>query len=302
MARPLSVRMFSFTIIQINDFHAHIGNEYQLITWSKDKTLRFWPLNRETMQKVGVTNEPGMKGRAKAKQTDETISFRCPPADVENGPALVSAPKGRRSILAGVRTGPGDITINPVLLPQHGSGARASRLERLTLHNNRGSENLDKRALSKSRTSTVLLVAPSNADRRDGTMSKGNARGSKATEPFTWLSSITADANNPVPQARLSSDSRPPSAPDREGSGSGHKRRSMSRSREDEVPREQENTTSLLDESDFVLYLQTPPDLNLSLFRINTVVNKLTPAKVKLERVTFCTIVSNLRLSKPMIK
>lgn len=31
--------------------HADVdGGEYQLITWSKDRTLRFWPVDEDTMQ------------------------------------------------------------------------------------------------------------------------------------------------------------------------------------------------------------------------------------------------------------
>ena len=32
------------------------GAEYQLITWSKDRTLRFWPVDSETME-AGASSE-----------------------------------------------------------------------------------------------------------------------------------------------------------------------------------------------------------------------------------------------------
>ena len=35
-------------------------NDYQLITWSKDKTLRFWPLSRDTMLVSFVLNKASM--------------------------------------------------------------------------------------------------------------------------------------------------------------------------------------------------------------------------------------------------
>ena len=37
-------------------FHAE-GAEYQLITWSKDRTLRFWPMDSETME-ASISSTP----------------------------------------------------------------------------------------------------------------------------------------------------------------------------------------------------------------------------------------------------
>ncbi|KAF4584993.1 hypothetical protein EYR40_001819 [Pleurotus pulmonarius] len=117
------------------------ATEYQLITWSKDRTLRFWPMDQETMQKVGHTYSPP-RGRARYPTiNDQNISFRNPPEGTEYHPAL-SAPIGHRSILAEVRAAPprtrrGDL----------GSAHRASLHERFA-------------AAKGSNGSTALLSAP----------------------------------------------------------------------------------------------------------------------------------------------
>ncbi|OCH85322.1 hypothetical protein OBBRIDRAFT_828983 [Obba rivulosa] len=73
------------------------GLDFQLITWSKDKTLRFWPVNTEIMQKAGATP----KARAGNMEPDHR-SFSHPPIGMDLPPAL-SAPVGNRAILAEVR-------------------------------------------------------------------------------------------------------------------------------------------------------------------------------------------------------
>ncbi|KAI5119541.1 hypothetical protein M0805_008527 [Coniferiporia weirii] len=225
------------------------GNDkdFQLITWSKDKTLRFRPIGRDIMQKVGASREPVEKSH-KVRHTEEWVSFRSPPIGTGHLPAL-SAPRGHRSILAGVRATPFTVQTNPVLLPHHGSAARASRHE-----------------LFKEKEWTMnnaqRLLAAHAADRHDGTMSKGSTKGGRPRmDPATWLSSFRAESVGP---ARLSSGSRPPSNADRDVLNvESSQRRSPSRGRIEEGPRDSNN--ALLDE-------------------INTVVNKLTPTKIKLER------------------
>ncbi|KAJ7739030.1 hypothetical protein DFH07DRAFT_983862 [Mycena maculata] len=99
------------------------GTTFQLITWSKDRTLRFWPVDPETMQKVGYVRPPEpLLGTAPSTPPAPTFSFRNPPPpplDALPGtdtpgagvtsPTLptLSAPVGTRTILAGVRAGPG---------------------------------------------------------------------------------------------------------------------------------------------------------------------------------------------------
>ncbi|KAF7309628.1 WD-REPEATS-REGION domain-containing protein [Mycena indigotica] len=95
------------------------GTTFQLITWSKDRTLKFWPVDEEMMQKVGHirsdTEEPSIVAEQDHKAS---FSFRNPPipeasedsvSSVSGGAvasmALLSAPIGARMILAGVRAG-----------------------------------------------------------------------------------------------------------------------------------------------------------------------------------------------------
>ncbi|KAJ3564713.1 hypothetical protein NP233_g8108 [Leucocoprinus birnbaumii] len=128
-----------------------VPDEFQLITWSKDRTLRFWPVESETLQKVGhkTTTDP-TRGRSRLSKTrlqSETISYRNPPENQVTTPAL-SNPIGNRPILAEVRaplppqrpafnrahthaqahTTP-TVNANPVMQPHFGSAARASVLE-----------------------------------------------------------------------------------------------------------------------------------------------------------------------------
>ncbi|KAF5346263.1 hypothetical protein D9756_011276 [Leucocoprinus leucothites] len=136
-------------------------DEFQLITWSKDRTLRFWPVDTETLQKVGHTpssSDPTSRGRSrlsKSRLQNQIITYRNPPETQATTPAL-SNPIGNRPILAEVRaplppnrpalsrahtasnvhvhTSGGGMTgvptsNNPVMQPHFGSAARASVLE-----------------------------------------------------------------------------------------------------------------------------------------------------------------------------
>ncbi|KAG6909082.1 hypothetical protein DXG01_002063 [Tephrocybe rancida] len=77
-------------------------DEYQLITWSKDRTLRFWPVEPEVMEEVGHDVSPTRGRRPSKSGRSPSISYRNPPEGMEHLPAL-SAPVGYRSILAEVR-------------------------------------------------------------------------------------------------------------------------------------------------------------------------------------------------------
>ncbi|KAJ7084577.1 hypothetical protein B0H15DRAFT_386319 [Mycena belliarum] len=89
------------------------GTSFQLITWSKDRTLRFWPVDAETMQKVGYVRPELLPTSPPSSPAPPTFSFRSPPPP-EGGAAqsltsppmrALSAPIGARAILAGVRAG-----------------------------------------------------------------------------------------------------------------------------------------------------------------------------------------------------
>ncbi|KAJ7500604.1 hypothetical protein B0H11DRAFT_784912 [Mycena galericulata] len=92
------------------------GATFQLITWSKDRTLRFWPVELEMMQKVGYVRPP--EPLPSAVPSTPTFSFRNPPPpppdalvgeETQSLPSpalpLLSAPIGARNVLAGVRVG-----------------------------------------------------------------------------------------------------------------------------------------------------------------------------------------------------
>ncbi|KAF7308677.1 WD-REPEATS-REGION domain-containing protein [Mycena chlorophos] len=98
------------------------GSNFQLITWSKDCTLRFWVVDSDTMQKVGyVRSEAALPKESAESEEKQTFSFRNPPAESlgdsisstsTNSLGLtsppipsLSAPIGARMILAGVRAG-----------------------------------------------------------------------------------------------------------------------------------------------------------------------------------------------------
>ncbi|KIL61826.1 hypothetical protein M378DRAFT_13285, partial [Amanita muscaria Koide BX008] len=61
--------------------------EFQLITWSKDRTLKFWPIDGDVMQKVGY--DPDL-ARSKQESTTSSrvraISFRNPPEGAGSRP------------------------------------------------------------------------------------------------------------------------------------------------------------------------------------------------------------------------
>ncbi|KAL5504871.1 hypothetical protein ACEPAH_7534 [Sanghuangporus vaninii] len=223
---------------------------FQLITWSKDKTLRFWAIGRDIIQKAGTPRE--LKGTSfKPRQRDESVSFRAQPSGTGALPAL-SAPTGARSILAGVRASPLTPQNNPILLPHQGSAARGTR-----------HESVKERELLPNQAQRFL--ASGIVDRRDGTMSKGSTKGGRSQmDHATWLSSFKREG---IEHSRLSSGSpRPPSSSRRDASDfDSSRRRSSSRGGPEELSRESDSSAILLDE-------------------INTAVNKLTPAKVKLER------------------
>jgi len=90
----------------------HDDREFQLVTWSKDRTLRLWPIDSSTMKAAG--HVPGTKIkihlRRAATEHDSPAdhdTFRLPPSQDSTGGTepQVSAPLGNRSILAGVQAG-----------------------------------------------------------------------------------------------------------------------------------------------------------------------------------------------------
>ncbi|KAF9244268.1 hypothetical protein BU15DRAFT_86169 [Melanogaster broomeanus] len=236
--------------------------EYQLITWSKDRTLRFWPVGSETMDKTGYI--PGStKSVTQSRFFNDSgrlhQSFRHAPEGSDGSPAL-SAPVGSRSILAEVRAaGPpgGKKSANPVLQPHHGSAAR-------------------ERDPSKSRNhaqSQGPIRSPVPIPGTTMTMSRGHAGGGKGAragmDALTWLASVRVGDRREGSSGRdsgVSSGSRSRTSPGRDGvvvPGLGQKRkRSESRLREG---KEGEGAQSLPDE-------------------ITSVLTKLSTSKIRLEK------------------
>ncbi|KAJ3839635.1 hypothetical protein F5878DRAFT_109415 [Lentinula raphanica] len=121
--------------LPVDSFHGHTdvvkefvwrrgsNDVFQLITWSKDRTLRFWPVDFDMMQKVGYSRassgndvqqpQPSASSSTPTESVPRTKSFRDPTLFAQSfnpvastGPNPISAPIGHRSILAEVRAGP----------------------------------------------------------------------------------------------------------------------------------------------------------------------------------------------------
>ncbi|KAH9947305.1 hypothetical protein B0H21DRAFT_739747 [Amylocystis lapponica] len=233
--------------------------EFQLITWSKDRTLRFWPVDTEVMQKAG-TKPTSSIGEA-ARQREFKVSFSSPPVGTDLPPAL-SAPVGHRAILAEVRAPvpPRPSRTNAVPHPTRPASPLFS-------------EEPD-RSLSIPRSKPVPIA------QERGTMTRGYLGGRSAQiTTFAWLSSVKvggkregssgpgsgADSGN---VSRINSRSRPTSTPvDRSLSQTfaAIEKHGNSKEKFDDDYREGDAGQSLQDE-------------------ITSVIGKLTAAKVKLEK------------------
>ncbi|KAG8755838.1 hypothetical protein FRC12_010759 [Ceratobasidium sp. 428] len=100
-----SVPLFS---IPAHESHSAFDDrEFQLVTWSKDNTLRLWPVEQQTMQDCG--HVPGspikvlMPRRGAANET-----YRIPPVTAPTTPTTpsLSAPLGHRNVLSNVKATP----------------------------------------------------------------------------------------------------------------------------------------------------------------------------------------------------
>ncbi|KAF7977533.1 hypothetical protein HWV62_3304 [Athelia sp. TMB] len=193
------------------------GGEYQLITWSKDRTLRFWPVDEETMQKVKhAPRKPEFAPRMRSTSSSDQ-SFRLVPEGSRNSPTI-SAPIGHRGILAEVRA-PRMTNPNPVLHPHHGSTARARQHEQSLVQSHD----------TKTMPATIATIPASM--HQGGTMSRGNIGGKSAKiEMITWMKNVREvsrrdESSGPGNRNGVRSDS---------GSGTNSGSTSSSRSRERE--------------------------------------------------------------------
>ncbi|KAF8168512.1 hypothetical protein B0H34DRAFT_685839 [Crassisporium funariophilum] len=251
----------------VKEFVWRKGNQddsFQLITWSKDRTLRFWPIDAEVMHKVGHVPEI-IRGRTKLtrNEMESMETFRNPPEGKESYPAF-SAPIGNRGILAEVRA-PHPPKAFPTPHPGYGFPAFPP------LDN----ENLEATpTIASSRP--IVVTAKSTG----GTMSKGGtgAKSVAQVDQLAWLANVkvggkrgssSGGASQPGSgaQSRLQSQSRPPSGPDWSvGETEGRQRSgSLSRVLDESSRKEGEGNQSLHDE-------------------ITSVLTKLAASKIKLEK------------------
>ncbi|GBE79383.1 hypothetical protein SCP_0205810 [Sparassis crispa] len=233
------------------------GSEFQLITWSKDKTLRFWPMD---IERAGTTPTP-QSIAALSRREELKVSFSNPPTGTDFPPAL-SAPVGHRAILAEIRAPFPPRAARTSTAMSHAKATARSPEEELNLRS------------SMPRSRPVLI-----AHGRGGTMTRGHVGGRSAQiNTFAWLSSVKVGGTREGSSgpgssgengtaSRLESRSRPPSLPGRSNSQplSGTQRSSDARDNREDDHREGEPGQSLQDE-------------------ITSVINKLTTSKVKLEK------------------
>ncbi|TCD66873.1 hypothetical protein EIP91_000771 [Steccherinum ochraceum] len=232
--------------------------DFQLITWSKDRTLRFWPVDAEVMQKAGKKADDGNLGASHAPmQAESVISFSNPPLGSDLPPAL-SAPVGFRGILAEVRASQlsRPPAARPARQPQDALPADIDQEE-----------------------TTPGQSGASSGQGKGAAPSRGYVGGRSAQiTTFAWLSSVKVgkreDSSGPgsggesATASRMQSRSRPPSlSVDPASVGVTDFRRAFAEGRErgDDDHKDDNPNQSLQDE-------------------ITSVVNKLTSSKVRLEK------------------
>ncbi|KAI6032602.1 hypothetical protein F5J12DRAFT_795392 [Pisolithus orientalis] len=250
-----------------------IGGEYQLISWSKDRTLRFWHVGPDIMEKFGW--KPGFAAAEAQPQnlSDHRQSFRHPPQSLDHVPTL-SAPIGSRSILAEVRAGrppPSHKPTNPVLQPHHGSAARGKGILLLE----------PGAAASFPRGHTVQSTYGHNhrpVPIPTTTITRGKAMGGRSArvDPFAWLASVRVEnRRDGSSSSRVSSGST--ASPQRENNATarnGKRKRSPSKVREN---KDGDGEQSLWPEITSVLTKLTPS-------------NKIRLEKHELTKRRTCTI------------
>ncbi|KAM5543752.1 hypothetical protein V8D89_002369 [Ganoderma adspersum] len=249
--------------------------EFQLITWSKDKTLQFWPVDMETIQKAGMT--PTRTITTAPNRRDSKISFSNPPIGNDLPPTL-SAPIGFRGILAEVRAPQPHLPVR--FSPREPIGRRKTteiaREEKPQWHQQH-----------RSRPMMVPQMATSVKDGGNlGTMTRGPFAGGRSTQitqhQWIMMSNVKVGAPHDGSSGRTSGSGGDSGNVSRTGSMSVSRRPSLrgyptsyAYSRE----RERSGSRDAMDEySDPTLSLQE---------EITALVNKLNSPKLKLEKADF---------------
>ncbi|PPQ65609.1 hypothetical protein CVT24_011818 [Panaeolus cyanescens] len=203
------------------------GNgDFQLITWSKDRTLRLWPIDSELMQKVGHTPEV-VRGRSKLTrmELENLDSFVNPPEVETQLQPTISAPIGNRSILAEVRAPlPPHVAIShphintPDRVP---SPPSKSSLVQDTDSTIAATTNEAEATPTLTSTKSVAISMANVSRSTGGTMSKGG-QGPKSVvqvDPLAWLASVRVGSKRGSSSGNGDSGSRTGSgAPSRLGS------------------------------------------------------------------------------------
>ncbi|KAI0763928.1 hypothetical protein BD413DRAFT_197550 [Trametes elegans] len=245
--------------------------EFQLITWAKDQTLRFWPVDTDVVKKAGIT--PTRTTVMPQGRRETKISFSNAPASTDLPPAL-SAPIRRRSVLAEVRAP------TPLAPPRFAGHEPAGRRKTLTpiLDNKR-------EGLSRSRAMPIPTAGTSVKESgTPGTMSRGHFAGGRSSRQISqsnWLQNVkiahpregsigpgSGSGRNSGNASRNASGSRAPSLAEPSSS------RAFSRTRDGSLDSE------LFEEQ----YVDPAPSLNEE---ITSVVTKLSSPKLKLEKADF---------------
>ncbi|CAL1710706.1 unnamed protein product [Somion occarium] len=170
---------------------SHGNDSFQLITWSKDRTLRFWPVDTEVMQKAGdsTIHAPYVA------PPDQNISFSNPPPSSDTAPALTVPVRG---IL-------GEVRASQPLRPRPSAGRFLS--DPLRTHGTHGAS---------------APSANTSSGQGEGLTRRGVVGRSAQITALSWLSSVKVggardgssgagsggDSGN---VSRLNSASRPPS-------------------------------------------------------------------------------------------
>lgn len=95
------------------------NREFQLVTWSKDHTLRIWPVPKETAEKVGyqygapiqvLVSRRGAKDITYTKTTHDAEQRKDLPLPIVNPPSGISKAKTQKTAEVGMTRGRGKVT------------------------------------------------------------------------------------------------------------------------------------------------------------------------------------------------
>ncbi|KAG6900566.1 hypothetical protein C0993_008720 [Termitomyces sp. T159_Od127] len=238
-------------------------DEYQLITWSKDRTLRFWPVEPEVMEQVGHAVSPHRERRSSQSGRSPSISYRNPPEGTEYLPVL-SAPVGHRSILAEVRA-----PLPPRPVPHAGARSQGGTMSRGGPNNNSTRNPMD----------AITWLSIVKVGGRRGSSDGGPGDSGERSRVREKL--LEGQSNTSVDRVDGGQLDPGMDGDDEREMEMENRKRSESRTRgEGEISQSQ--TQTLQEE-----YTISSPDLSsvLMVSRITSVLKKLYPIKVNLEKV-----------------